>query len=86
MNGILAHVFWKNSLSVKTGFIDSCLEGEVFTTTLDMEALPPNMKKNDIWQFALPVFYWNSNMAKYTFQHIYYSHMFIFRGEVVLIP
>ena len=34
--------------SLLHGFIDSCLEGEVFTTTLDMEALPPNMKKNDI--------------------------------------
>ena len=48
MNGILAHIFWKNSLYMKTGFIDFCLEGKVFITTLEMEPLPPSMRKNDI--------------------------------------
>lgn len=70
----------------ENGFYRPLLRGEGIYNNLEMEPSPLNMKKTDMWQCDIPLFYKNSNLAKHTFQHISYSHMFIFIGEVALIP
>lgn len=72
--------------SHKNGFYRSLLRGADIYNNLEMELSLCNMTKTDKWQFDTPLVYLNSNMTKYTSQYVYNSHMFIFIGEVALIP